>query len=129
MTLHVVAIYYEDRVYGGPEEGGWWYTEGELVDVVNADAHEDHAWDLARMWNDEHDESEASGRYLGSTFPRERATVVELGREEIKPELADYVCHGDADDLWNEDGSIKPENKVVRWDVPEYYPEYRPHYC
>jgi hypothetical protein len=81
------------------------------------------------MWNDEHDESEASGRYLGSTFPRERATVVELGREEIKPELADYVCHGDADDLWNEDGSIKPENKVVRWDVPEYYPEYRPHYC
>lgn len=27
-----VAIYLVDRAYGGPEEGGWWYTCGERVD-------------------------------------------------------------------------------------------------
>ena len=27
-----VALYETDRAYGGPEEGGWWYTCGWLVD-------------------------------------------------------------------------------------------------
>lgn len=26
-----VAVYEIDRAYGGPEEGEWWYTTGELV--------------------------------------------------------------------------------------------------
>lgn len=25
------AIYLEDKSYGGPEEGGWWYTHGSLI--------------------------------------------------------------------------------------------------
>ena len=25
-----VAVYHVGRSYGGPEEGGWWYTEGEI---------------------------------------------------------------------------------------------------
>jgi hypothetical protein len=29
--LQCVAVYLEDRQYGGPEEGGWWYDAGELV--------------------------------------------------------------------------------------------------
>ena len=26
--VHSVAIYMIDKAYGGPEEGGWWYTYG-----------------------------------------------------------------------------------------------------
>lgn len=26
-----VAVYTRDRSYGGPEEGGWWYSSGSLV--------------------------------------------------------------------------------------------------
>lgn len=26
-----INIYDENRAYGGPEEGGWWYTYGEIV--------------------------------------------------------------------------------------------------
>lgn len=26
--MYSVAIYLIDRAYGGPEEGGWWYTYG-----------------------------------------------------------------------------------------------------
>lgn len=26
--FYTVAIYMEDRLYGGPEEGGWYYTAG-----------------------------------------------------------------------------------------------------
>lgn len=29
--LYWVGLYLEDRAYGGPEEGGWWYSCGELV--------------------------------------------------------------------------------------------------
>lgn len=28
---YVVAVYLEDRCWGGPEEGGWWYDAGEHV--------------------------------------------------------------------------------------------------
>jgi hypothetical protein len=28
-----VAAYSVERNYGGPEEGGWWYDSGNLVDV------------------------------------------------------------------------------------------------
>ena len=49
----VVSIYLVDRSYGGPEEGGWWYTHGEPVpelvqhlrvfpDVEEARAYADH---------------------------------------------------------------------------------------
>jgi hypothetical protein len=29
--LYWVAIYDVNKLFGGPEEGGWWYTAGELV--------------------------------------------------------------------------------------------------
>lgn len=29
MSVHTVSIYLIDRAYGGPEEGGWWFTYGE----------------------------------------------------------------------------------------------------
>lgn len=30
-TIFSVAIYEVDRAYGGPEEGGWWFDTGEIV--------------------------------------------------------------------------------------------------
>lgn len=29
--VRFVNVYLEALAYGGPEEGGWWYTEGELM--------------------------------------------------------------------------------------------------
>lgn len=31
---YLVALYRLDRVYGGPEEGGWHYNSGELERIV-----------------------------------------------------------------------------------------------
>ena len=28
-----VTVYHDTRRYGGPEEGGWWYTEPTVTDV------------------------------------------------------------------------------------------------
>jgi hypothetical protein len=28
-----VNVYLVNRCYGGPEEGGWWFEEGELIDT------------------------------------------------------------------------------------------------
>jgi len=33
-----VSAYHTERVYGGSEEGGWWYDSGELLECV--DCHE-----------------------------------------------------------------------------------------
>lgn len=31
---HVLALYEVDRVFAGPEEGGWWYDAGQLVKTI-----------------------------------------------------------------------------------------------
>jgi hypothetical protein len=31
MTTKYINVYMLDRAYGGPEEGGWWFTYGEPV--------------------------------------------------------------------------------------------------
>jgi len=31
-AVRFVNIYLHDRAYGGPEEGGWWYDVGELLE-------------------------------------------------------------------------------------------------
>ena len=42
-AVRYVNVYEETREYGGPEEGGWYYTVGEVVESVkvprNADVH------------------------------------------------------------------------------------------
>ena len=48
---YVVAAYDVDRVFGGPEEGGWWYDAGELVRVLRTFRNEDRAYDYARRLN------------------------------------------------------------------------------
>jgi hypothetical protein len=48
----IVAVYLEDRAYGGPEEGGWWYNAGELVRVIRVFRNEDKAYAFTRRMND-----------------------------------------------------------------------------
>jgi hypothetical protein len=36
MAGFVVAVYFSDLAYGGPEEGGWWYETGDL-DLIYAE--------------------------------------------------------------------------------------------
>ncbi len=110
----VLAVYTVDRQYGGPEEGGWWYTIEELARVHGGYATEDAAYqaasDLREAWEVlEEDRGGLSLRVFG------------LGRTELRPELAANSCH---------DGySYGPSDYIRRWDIPEYLPEHRPHYC
>lgn len=30
----ILAFYEIDRIYGGPEEGGWWYDSGTFVRAI-----------------------------------------------------------------------------------------------
>jgi hypothetical protein len=48
---YVVAFYELDLCHGGPEEGGWWYTSGELVRVFCVCKSESNAYAKARRAN------------------------------------------------------------------------------
>ena len=47
----VVALYDIALAYGGPEEGGWWYTRGSLVGVVKSFHSEEKAGDYCYRLN------------------------------------------------------------------------------
>ena len=68
-----VNVYFVDRHYGGPEEGGWWYntgraiksiqvTEGTLEEVMNAcedfiaEQNKDHPYPISSVLS--------TGRYM-----------------------------------------------------------------
>lgn len=72
MNTYVLAFYESDRVYGGPEEGGWWYNTGDLVRVFKiVKGTENQAWAKARRANDllghlqRHKRSTSSMAYSG----------------------------------------------------------------
>lgn len=49
-----VAVYTSDRAYGGPEEGGWWYSCGELVEHHRIKFFDDYtkAYEYSQeLWN------------------------------------------------------------------------------
>ena len=48
---YVLAVYEIDQAYGGPEEGGWWYSTGQLIRVLGVRRNEDDAYALARRLN------------------------------------------------------------------------------
>lgn len=51
MTSYLVSVYLEDRAYGGPEEGGWWYTVGQLIRTVKIFKSEEKAYEYCRRLN------------------------------------------------------------------------------
>ena len=52
LTTYTVAVYLQDRSYGGPEEGGWWYDTGELVRTCRRFKSESKAYVYCRRMND-----------------------------------------------------------------------------
>lgn len=119
MSYYVVATYYRDQQYGGPEEGGWWYSTYELKDVIDGAPDESGAWALASDYNEQLADGE-----------QPRATVVELGRRELKPKYEHHACHAEIGEYYDEETlELRPEYSEVRWDVPVFTPEHRPHYC
>jgi len=50
VRVEYVNVYAVTRLYGGPEEGGWWYDAGEPVKSTAVRLGRGPA--LARRWND-----------------------------------------------------------------------------
>lgn len=53
-----VNVYLVDRAYGGPEEGGWWYGCGELVQSIGVPARkakrcQERVQKVLDKWNSE----------------------------------------------------------------------------
>lgn len=51
MAEFTVAFYEIDRAYGGPEEGGWWYSTGHLERMHRVFKCEEAAYECARRAN------------------------------------------------------------------------------
>lgn len=49
---YVVAFYLTDQRYGGPEEGGWYYTEGTLLRISRVFGNEYFALAYCRRANE-----------------------------------------------------------------------------
>lgn len=50
-TRFIVAAYELDHVYGGPEEGGWWYNTGTRVRILKLFNNEEDAYTYCRRFN------------------------------------------------------------------------------
>jgi hypothetical protein len=98
--FYTVAIYMEDKLYGGPEEGGWYYHGGELVT-------EPRAANFLRGFDKEED-------------AQDYADALNLGViaqwNEGRPEISSALSEGRYVAIYDE-GMPKP-----------YFPEETPHY-
>lgn len=99
-----VAVFLVDRRYGGPEEGGWWYSTGVRCDrtIPEVGVH-----GAPRIFMDEQAAqdwcSEANNRL---------AETVNKGRRPVSSMLSQGVYRAQIYDGW----------------PPESYPSFRPHY-
>lgn len=93
-----VALYAQDRAYGGPEEGGWWYDTGSLIPgTAETFFNEDNAHARCRALNEAICEPDNERR--GS-------------RGNLGSVLCDYALAAE----------------VHRGSLPAYYPTHRPYY-
>ena len=97
--LYTVAIYVEDRVFGGHEEGGWYYDAAELC-------HEPRCAKYLKGFDDEN----AACEYANQLSE----TIAEWN--EDRPEISSVLSEGRYTAIVSE-GMPKP-----------YYPEERPQY-
>ena len=98
--FYTVAIYMEDRAFGGHEEGGWYYEVAELV-------MEPRAAVLLRGFDNEADAFAYADTLNDTTIPQ---------WNEGRPEVSSVLSEGRYYAIVNE-GMPAP-----------YYPEERPHY-
>lgn len=84
-----VAVYEVDQAYGGPEEGGWWYSTGEVRQSIPAKSY-DHAVEIAESLVIENDSiyPTHSVLYAGGNYN----VVVEEKMPEDYPSRRPYYC-------------------------------------
>lgn len=100
--FYSVAVYLEDRAYGGPEEGGWWYDCGQRVDDLPG--------------------------FLPAIFAPDRETDALLHRKAVEDKLNATLNKERRSDT----GSVLSEGRYVAvlcegYPAP-HYPATRPHY-
>lgn len=101
--LYWVGLYLEDRAYGGPEEGGWWYECGELV--TDADIYT-----VLGLFPTCHTDEDAA--YAASVAMNDACQELNKDRREISSVLSDGRY-----------------SASVHEDVlPPHFPATRPHY-
>lgn len=97
-AFYTVCPFIVDRAYGGPEEGGWWYTHGEPV--------EGDYLPIPRITRDE-DEAGAWREIMQA----ELDAGVNQGRRDIGSVLSEGVYRAEVCEGW-----------------PQPYPAEKPHY-
>ena len=102
-TLHL-GVFELDQNYGGPQEGGWWYDSGEVVEK-----------ETVRV-----------------SFKGDRTPYLEEGERAFLGKLAEKWAT-DYEFESTHRTSTRPRGRDfswdVSWDVPEDFPKHQPHYC
>ena len=85
---HYVNVYEMTRLYGGPEEGGWWYDAGELIlskKLPNVDAAYDYAESLSEKYP-------STGKRYSVLGGEDYAIHVDADPGEDFPKERPYYC-------------------------------------
>ena len=109
--MNYVNVYSTERCYGGAEEGGWWYTEGEPIECKGSFSDPSQAHDLA-------------------TTLRNKILQPEKYHTGIN-DLDGCDPDGNGDDSYLTVGGAWGTGEItvlVQPHPPKYYPEQRPRY-
>jgi hypothetical protein len=81
-----INVYDIERVYGGPEEGGWWYNTGDPVLSVRLDPKNGYESreELLRR-------ARVIERWLKHTYPTTNRRFSVLGGEDYDIEIEDHT--------------------------------------
>lgn len=110
--FYVVSLFLLNRAYGGPEEGGWWYTIGEVVDPKNypiiQPPNPGHGCQVRpEIFNDKQ-----NAEHWAKAWTRDYCSYLNDSRNS---DLGSVLCEGRYEFLVTEG-----------W--PEDFPQTRPHY-
>lgn len=95
----IVSVYFCERVYGGPEEGGWWYNTGEPVTLEGIPS-------VSRFDNE--DDAQAARELLQARLD----ATVNVGLPPLSSVASDGLYFAQAE----------------RAEKPQAYPQTTPHY-
>jgi len=128
-----ITIYLEDRAYGGPEEGGWWFDAGIPVSMVDLSDSLREKFD--RLIESEPILSHVANReddgYIVSVYIETDCVQSICSAAKKVEAVFDEICH-DINSTRNSDiNSVLSEGMAIIYSEPTYpesYPRHRPHY-
>ena len=121
-----VTVYHETRAYGGPEEGGWYYTQGEPVEGVYTlccgvgDGSRDH-------------EDTCPAQAVSELY---YSNYVEGNKDEYlrafthRPDGVSWLDSGEdaPDEIRGEVATSGTYSVTIEYFPPEPFPQYQPYY-